>query len=89
MLGLQAQVEEQSASKEVVGGIWGPTAGDKLTQEKQVVDNSLVEGDVVAEEPTMEAPPTGEEPAAEHPASGCEWPLDTKGRQGGGPYLRG
>ena len=80
MLGPQApsQVEEQSASKEVVGGIQGPIAGDEPTQEKQVVDDSLVEGDAAMEEPAMEAPPTGEELAAEHPTLGCEWPPDTQ-----------
>ena len=57
----------------------GPLAlGDKLTEVKQVMDDSLVEGEAVMEEPVMKVLPAGEEPAIEHPTLGCECPQDTQ-----------
>ena len=53
--GLQAppQVERQSTNKEAVVEFRAPTTGDELTEEKWVVGDSLVEGEVVAEEPAI------------------------------------
>ena len=74
---------EQSTDEETARDLGASAAEDGHTPEslmlgEPLVDSSLIEKDVAAEESVVEVPPTREEPAVEHPTSVRSWPLDSQ-----------
>ena len=77
------QAVKGSTNEETARDLGASAAEDGHTPEspalgEPVADGSLMEKDVVAEEPVVEVPPTREGPAVECPASVHSWPPDSQ-----------
>ena len=77
------QAVEQSTDEEMARNPGASAVEDGHTLEslalgEPIADGSLIEKDVVVEEPMVEVPPTREEPAVEHPVSVCSWPPNSQ-----------
>ena len=74
---------KQSADEEMARDPGASAVEDGHTPEspalgEPMVDGSLIEKDVVAEEPVVEIPPSREEPTVECPVSVHSWPPDSQ-----------